>query len=402
MLTTYSRRRSAGPLPFLAPVALLLLLAAFQQFRGLPPIVATISMPASTTLGEAKALPWPTSGAAAFTVKGLGPLGASNDTLPRPIASITKIMTAYVILKGHPINPGERGPNYTITARDVSTYLSQAAQDQSVVPVSLGLQFTEFELLQGLLVPSANNFADILAVWDAGSVTAFVAKMNAEAAALGMRNTIYADPSGFSTASKSTAQDQLVLAQAVMQNAVFAEIVAQATARLPGVGLVSNVNTLLGQEGVAGIKTGFTEEAGGCLAFYARRQVGSQTVEVFGVVLGQPTRPAAFDSSRRLLAFTGTTLQSVRVMSRDQPVATLKPQWGDAVEVVAADEVFMVFWPGMALEASIEIDPVNAPLAAGAEVGRLKLQIGDQKREVPLKLSSELNKPGFSWRLTRI
>src|SRR5207248_219961 len=131
-----------------------------------------------------------------------------------------------------------------------------------------------------------------------------------------------------SAATKSTAADQLILAEAAIANPVFADIVAQPAARLPGVGQVTNVNSILGQEGVAGIKTGMTDEAGACLAFYAKRVVNGQPVEVFGVVLGQPTRQASFDSTKSLLAASGAGLQTARVVSRDQPVATLKPNWG--------------------------------------------------------------------------
>jgi len=289
-----------------------------------------------------------------------------------------------------------------VTAADVAVYRRDAALDQSVIGVVAGQQFSEYEMLEALLIPSANNFADMLAAWDAGSVTAFVDRMNQEAAALGMRSTIYSDPSGFAAATKSTASDQLLLAQKAMANPVFAEIVGQPSARLSGVGTVTNVNSILGQEGIAGIKTGFTEDAGDCLAFYAKRQINGQPVEVFGVTLGQPSRPAVFDSTRSLVAFTGNAVQSAKVTSKDQVVASLKPKWGKAVQVVAAQDTSMLLWPGMSLQTRVELNPVKAPLAAGSEVGTLHLKLGDQEATVPLKLATSLDKPGIFWRLARI
>ena len=402
MLTTYARRRSASPVPFLAVFGFVFVAVLFQMARGLPRIASDVSLPPATTLGQSQPIPWPTTGATVLAVKGLGPIGSSNDAAPRPIASVTKMMTGFLVLKDHPLNPGEKGSSYTITAADVTAYRRAIALDESAIPVVVGQQFTQYEMLQALLVPSANNFADILAAWDAGTVQAFVDRMNQEAAALGMRSTIYADPSGFSAATKSTASDQLLLAQKAMANPVFAEIVGMASARLPGTGTVSNVNAILGQEGIAGIKTGFTEDAGDCLAFYAKRQVNGQPVEVFGVTLGMPSRPAVFDSTKSLVSFTGNSVQTARVVSANQVVASVKPRWGKAVPVVVAQDTSMLLWPGMTLQTNVELQPVRAPLAAGSEVGVLHLKLGDQESSVPLKLATSLEKPGIFWRLTRL
>jgi D-alanyl-D-alanine carboxypeptidase (penicillin-binding protein 5/6) len=261
--------------------------------------------------------------------------------------------------------------------------------------------FSELELLQGLLIPSANNFAEILANWDSGSVSAFLQKMNAEARSLGMTNTTYADASGFSPGSTSTPQDQLILARAAMQDPVFAQVVGTAQARLPGIGLVNNVNQLLGQEGVIGIKTGFTEEAGGNLLFAARRQVAGQPVDIVGAILGLADRPAAFEATRRLLGPLAQGLQFAKVVSAGQSVATIKPAWSGAVDIVAAEDVQMLFWPGMTLETRVEIDSLKAGTPAETRVGWLNLRLGEQERRIPLKLARELPKAGLVWRLTR-
>ena len=90
--------------------------------------------------------------------------------------------------------------------------------------MALGEQLTERQLLEGLLVHSANNFADALAAWDAGSLPAFVDKMNTTAAILGMTGTHFADPSGLDATSESTPADLLRLARWDLASPTFAQI----------------------------------------------------------------------------------------------------------------------------------------------------------------------------------
>jgi D-alanyl-D-alanine carboxypeptidase (penicillin-binding protein 5/6) len=397
----YQRRSTISPLFVAAPLVLLVFLGIFQGVRALPAIEATTTVAPQAVLGTAGPLPLPAGGASVVSVTGLGTLASSGPQTPRPIASITKVMTAWVILKDHPLAPGQAGPTITTTAADASRYLQMLAEDQSALPVAAGMSFTQLEILQGLLVPSANNFAEILAAWDAGSVPAFVQKMNAEARALGMTSTTYADVSGFSPASVSTPQDQLILARAAMQNPVFAQTVAMPTVRLPGIGVVNAVNQLIGQDGVVGIKTGFTEEAGGNLLFAARRQVNGQQVEVIGAVMGQADRPAAFQATRQVLGALGQGLQFLRVMAAGQPVATLDSEWSGEVDVVVAEDVVMLHWPGMTLESSVELGDLKPGMKADTQVGTLVLRLGEQERRIPLKLAEELPAAGILWRLTR-
>ena len=310
-------------------------------------------------------------------------------------------MTAYVLLKQHPLRPGEGGPAIEITQQDADRFWEMVAQDQSVQPVNAGQVLTELQLLQGMLIPSANNYAEIAAVWDAGSVEAFVAKMNAQALALGMSDTVYDDVSGFSDFSVSTVQDQLTLVRAAMANPVFAEIVGTREIELPGVGLVSNVNELLGVGGVVGIKTGQTEVAGGNLAFAARREVGGRTIEVIGAIFNQEDRPAAFDGTIGVLNSLNNNLQVLRVVPAGQPVGTVDPAWGDPVDVVVSQDVTMLVWPGMTLETIVEFDVVTGDQEAGEQVGTLLVRLGEQEQRVPITLAADLPGAGLSYKLTR-
>ena len=205
-----------------------------------------------------------------------------------PIASVAKVMTAYLVLRDHPLEPGDNGPSITLNAGDVADTDRRSRQGESVVPVVDGEQLTERQALEALLLPSANNIAAVLARWDAGTTAQFVARMNAIARSLGMTSTHYTDPSGYDDATVSTAADQLLIVERAMRVPVFAAIVAMPTATLPVAGVVHNTNTLLGRNGFVGVKTGSDQAAGGCFAFRALRVLNGRRTTITGVVLGQP------------------------------------------------------------------------------------------------------------------
>jgi serine-type D-Ala-D-Ala carboxypeptidase (penicillin-binding protein 5/6) len=240
------------------------------------------------SLGEA--LPrtvWPAQGQAAVQI-GRSQVQAGPNQHPAAIASVAKVMTAYLVLRDHPLGLGEDGPAITLTDADVADTDRRRRQQESVVSVAAGEQLTELQALQALLLPSANNIAAVLARWDAGSTDRFVARMNAAARSLRMTRTRYTDPSGYDDATVSTAADQVRIVDRAMRLPVFAGIVATPSATLPVAGIVHNTNALLGLDGFVGVKTGSDDAAGGCFAFRAVRRIGGEQTTITGVVLGQP------------------------------------------------------------------------------------------------------------------
>jgi D-alanyl-D-alanine carboxypeptidase (penicillin-binding protein 5/6) len=230
---------------------------------------------------------WPAYGEAAVQI-GQSQIQVGPNQHAAPIASVAKVMTAYLVLRDHPIRPGQDGPTITLTDADVADTDRRRGQHESVVSIAAGEQLTERQALQALLLPSANNIAAVLARWDAGSTDRFVVRMNAVAGALGMTNTRYTDPSGYDDATVSTAADQVRIVDRAMRLPVFASIVATPSATLPVAGTVHNTNTLLGHNGFVGVKTGSTAAAGGCFAFRALRWIHGKRTTITGVVLGQP------------------------------------------------------------------------------------------------------------------
>jgi serine-type D-Ala-D-Ala carboxypeptidase (penicillin-binding protein 5/6) len=230
---------------------------------------------------------WPAYGQAAVQI-GRSQVQAGPNQHAAAIASVAKVMTAYVVLRDHPLQVGRDGPTITLTDTAVADTFRRVGQDESVVPVEAGEQLTELEALQALLLPSANNIAAVLARWDAGSTDRFVARMNVAARSLGMTHTRYTDPSGYDDATVSTAADQVRIVDRAMRQPVFASIVATPSTTLPVAGTVHNTDELLGQDGFVGVKTGSDAAAGGCFAFRASRWIDGKPTTITGVVLGQP------------------------------------------------------------------------------------------------------------------
>jgi serine-type D-Ala-D-Ala carboxypeptidase (penicillin-binding protein 5/6) len=271
--------------------ALLVVVAAIAAALGYQLLASSSStaLSSSDALGEAPpSTVWPAYGQAAFVQTGQSQVQAGPNQHAAPIASIAKVMTAYQVLRDHPLRLGQDGPTITLTDADVADTDRRRRQQESVVSIAAGEQLTELQALQALLVPSANNIAAVLARWDAGSADRFVARMNATARSLGMTHTRYTDPSGYDDATVSTAADQVRIVDRAMRLPVFASIVATPSATLPVAGTVHNTNTLLGHNGFVGVKTGSTDAAGSCFAFRAIRWIHGKRTTITGVVLGQP------------------------------------------------------------------------------------------------------------------
>jgi D-alanyl-D-alanine carboxypeptidase (penicillin-binding protein 5/6) len=395
--------RGSSSLPIVFAVAILFLaLGAYRYTRPLPPLAIAYQVPEAVTPqpGEAN-LPWPSKGTAAVAVQGLGITAMVGDEKPRPIASVTKMMTAYVILKSKPLKAGETGPMITTTAADISLYRRLIAQDESVVAVAEGTRLSQYDMLQALLIPSGNNIGAMLASWDAGTVDAFVAKMNATAKELGMVNTRYVDASGASKDSISTAKDQLILAQAAMANPVFAEIVNKKQAQVPVAGTIFSTDTSLGKSGIVGVKTGWTEEAGGNFVGAARVNVQGRQLTVYSAVMNQDTLETALAVTERLLPAVGTNLKYVKVLSTGTTVAEVDTGWHSHANVIVDGEVELLTWPGMQVRIGVTLNSLEVPIKAGTDVGGIKVMAGEQQRELRLKTDSALAAPTRWWKIRR-
>jgi len=338
-----------------------------------------------TVAGHAPALPWPARGQAYLSVEGMGPIGSSGPSDTEvPIASVTKTMTAFQVLKDHPLAPGEDGPTIQVSPALFAAARSADA-GESGIEIQSGEQLTQRQALEGMLLPSAGNMARLLAVWDAGSVPAFVKRMNAEAHALGMNHTHYADPAGIDSNSRSTAHDQVLLGEQVLNDPTMASIVSLKSARVPVAGLVSNTNHLLGIDGDIGIKTGSTSAAGGCLLFATRNVVGGVPVTMVGAVLGQPgplwsIMDQAQKVARGLIEAAQHSLVTTTVAHSGKTVAVLHQRGHADIPLVAGSDVTVVGWPSLGYRLGISKDgmlQISSARAPGAVMASTKLSRED-------------------------
>ncbi|MHB1925186.1 MAG: D-alanyl-D-alanine carboxypeptidase family protein [Acidimicrobiales bacterium] len=392
-------------------VVIVVILGAVQLFvRAVPPVRYVSTAPASFRVpGPAPVLPFPGQGEATVGLLGVGTMGSSGGDGPVPIASLTKMMTAYLILHDHPLTDGQEGPSLTVGAADVATEAADAAGAQSVVKVQAGEQLTEHQALEALLVASANNIGTLLAEWDAGSQAVFVSRMNTEAARLGMTATHYADPTGISSASVSSAGDQVRLAEVAMTNPVFAGIVDLAQVNLPVAGTVYNYDYLVGHDGIIGIKTGSTAQAGGCFVFAAIRAVGPVPIVVIGAVLGQQgpsILQAALNASLALINAAGAAVHPISLsLPADGTVARLSTAWSSPVPVMAPGTWSTIGWGGMTVGVSVSRTTPLAPvshLTAGTRLGSVTLSLAGQHHTFPATLQATVPVASARWRLERL
>lgn len=386
-------------------VVLLLLVLGLGTFQYLRPVPPTTARPllalSSAPEGTAPALPWPAKGAGAVAASDIGLLAVGGPSTPQPMFSVAKIMTALVLLEDKPLKVGEQGPTITVDAADVAVYQARLAATESVVKVAAGEQLTEYQALQGLLIPSGNNIGVLLSKWDVGSEAAMVTRLNARARALHLVNTTFDDVSGASVKSVSVPSELATLGGLAIRDPVIASIVSQVQAVLPVAGVVYNVDYVLGQENIVGIKTGSSPDGGANFVFASTHSVEGRPVMILGAVMGLNTLDEAFAASKNLIKAVRPALGLRHVVGKDQAVARYRTAWGSSSDVDAQQGLDVVTWPGMAIRTHFAARPVNPPLSAGTRVGTFTVTAGDQALQTGLFTRAALTKPPTRYRLTR-
>ncbi len=404
---SHRRRRSRRRVALL--VALLLVIAAAGGFAGVrlraadpPPVVTSVMHTAIAVPAQSVTLPWPATGQAAVAIPSIGVDVASGAEQPVPVASLTKLMTAYVILHDHPLALHDAGPSITVTQADVDDYDHDTVNDDSNAQVLVGEQLTEQQVLGGTLVHSADNYADLLARWDAGSTTAFVAKMNAQAARLGMVHSHFDDASGISPASTSTAADVLKVAALDMADPTFASIVRLTSVTLPVAGTISTYTPFIGLQGIIGVKSGYTAAAGGCDVLGVVRTVHGRPVLLLAAVTGQTGVAVLAQAGLHGLALVDALaplIGSTPVLHEGQLVAHVS-EAGRTVEARAAAAVSLLTWPGVhATRVFLPVHHLTDRARRGASVGTVEVTLGLQHVAVPVRLQQDVPRRSLVQRL---
>jgi D-alanyl-D-alanine carboxypeptidase (penicillin-binding protein 5/6) len=311
-----------------------------------------------------------------------------HSSARRPIASLTKVMTSWLVL-----NRSELGDRVTVSAQ-------AASQSGSVLGLERGERVSVLDLLYGLMLQSSNDAAVALAEDIGGSVERFVDMMNREAGRLGLTDTNLRSPNGLDDRGYATALDLVRLTRTAYGNATFARIVRSRFHTIPAPNgpdrRIQNRNALLWlYPDSVGVKTGFTTAAGHCLVAAAERQ-GRRLV---AVILGNPAEP--FSEGAALLDYGFTAFERATLVRVGEEIGPVDVRGRPVPGVAAADLSVLV--PRRDLQSVqrrvVPLEGLRAPIRAGQVVGRVAVTAGGRSvGSVPLRAGRALGPPEF-WEL---
>jgi D-alanyl-D-alanine carboxypeptidase (penicillin-binding protein 5/6) len=373
--------------------------------RSLPSLQPAINAAALSTKTPASTLQWPTPGQSAVGILNSSIMETHGNQQPVPIASTAKLITALTVLGEKPLALGQQGPTITITPADVAIYNNYVSEDGSLVQVQAGEQISEYQMLQAMLLPSANNMADSLAIWAFGSLNNYQQAANQSLESQGIVEThVGSDASGFNPSTTSTARDLVKIGELAMQNPVLAQIVGQSAASgIPVVGNVKNVNSLLGTNGIVGIKTGNTDQAGGVFVSASKTNVNDKQVTIVTAYAAAPGLWQAMSNSLPLIKSAQTNFKPVTFVKNGTAVADYKQPWGGQVSAVATNGITYDAWAdGNTINAKTTLKNISASSNTSDLVGNAVVQASayNNRLSAPVKLQNAPKQPTIGWRLT--
>ncbi len=396
------RRRQGRVLAWI--LILITLAGSYNYFRPLPALGATKAEPLSQ-ISNTNTLPWPADASAAVGAAGYGVLGSSsNSQTPIPTASLAKVITALAVLKQKPLELNQQGPILTLTQEDVNSYDAYYSVGGSIAKVAVGEKISEYQALETMLLPSANNMADTLAKWAFGSLANYSTYANQYVKQLHMdHTTVGTDASGLSPTTVSTPSDLIKLGEVALEHPVIAQIVAETSATVPVAGTIPNVNRLLGQDGINGIKTGNSDEARGCYLFSAIYQMGNgKQITVIGAIMGAPTLARAKTEVIPLLDAAKAEFTIDTIVRAGQSFSDVYVPWSNyTAHAVAQYDGSAITWQHAVSPVNVTLDKVRGPLAKNTQIGKIDVQGGSTGTDIPLLVDRDIPKPTFWWRLVR-
>jgi D-alanyl-D-alanine carboxypeptidase (penicillin-binding protein 5/6) len=389
---------------FISLLVLLVLIGAYSSYCLLRPIKLTANSAASVSMQTpASRLVWPPVGQSAVGIVGNANVTTHGLQTPAPTASVAKLITSLVVLKAKPVTVGQQGPLITLTASDVAIYDHYVAEQGSVVPVSAGEAISEYQMLEAMLLPSANNMADSLAIWAYGSLPAYAQAANSFLSQEGLSEThVGIDASGYDPSTTSTAHDLVLLGELSLKDPVIASIVDQPTATdIPLTTNVKNVNSLLGTDGIIGIKTGNTDQAGGVFVSASVTTVNSKPVTVVTALLGAPTLTSALTTSVPLVQSTVSNFQTRTVTKAGTVVGSYRLPWGSTAPVVASKDFTVTAWNDSPLSVHVNLQTIPVNTSVNQTVGTISAEQSPvlSRQHVALSLKNPVSQPSLWWRL---
>jgi D-alanyl-D-alanine carboxypeptidase (penicillin-binding protein 5/6) len=406
-----SRRRRGLIVTAVIVVAVIGLTTGYVAWASSAPVAAasaTSEVP-DVAPGPAATIAMSPEGASMISVSGAeeylpaeasGNWMASGGDEPRSIASITKLITALVILSAKPLSGADDpGPDITFSKADHALYDKYYVLGATIAPMPTGITMSQHQALEAMLIPSASNYAEAMANWAFGSQSGFRTAARDWLAANGMTGTTIVDPTGLDPANTSTPTDMMTLARLAVANPAIVQIVAMPALAVPGIDQLANTNDLLGTGGIDGLKTGTLNDSSNLL-FTAKLPVGlEEPVSVTGVVLGGFSHESVNLDVTALLSSIAVGFHDVPVATDGQVLGTYTTPWGDSARMVVKGDASIFTWSDTPIAAELETETVTTG-RTGDEVGMLTFTAGPQTVSVPVVLDGSISPPDQWWRLT--
>ncbi|QIG39651.1 D-alanyl-D-alanine carboxypeptidase [Microbacterium sp. 4R-513] len=409
------RRRRRLRRSIIALVVILLLVGvpsgytAWALTAPLAPPVATVQQP-PPVLTAPDALAMPAEGASAISVSGgdvyLGPTASgiwttSGSDEPRPIASITKLITALVVLDAKPLaTADDAGPIITFDKAANDLYDKYYLMGATIAAMPTGTRMSQRDALAMMIIPSASNYAEAVSTWAYGSQSSFLRAARAWLAANGLTGTTIVEPTGISPENTSTPTDLIALGRLAASHPVIAKLASTSSLAIEGVGAFGNTNSLLGSSGVTGLKTGNLGEGAFTLLYSATIDVGAdQPLGVIGVVLGGASRQSVDHDVVALLDSIRAGFHDVTVATRGQQIGTFTTPWGGSARMVLAKDASVFTWSDTPITMNVQtVTPKR--YAQDEEIGSITWTAGPNSTTVPIVIEGTIAPPTDWWRLT--
>lgn len=403
-------RRVGGIVTVVAILAVVALGVGYVTAALNAPLAAATgaATPPVPTVPAAASLTMPRAGEAAISVSGaekyLGPDAAnvfqtSGGDAPLPIASISKLVAALVILEKRPLGSSGQGPQITFDKTAHDLYDKYYVLNATIAPLPTNTVMSERDALETMLVASAANYAEALTTWAFGSQPAFLSAARAWLKKHGMTHTTIVEPTGLDARNTSTPSDLLVLGRIAVADPAIAAISALRSITVgPAKGMPST-NDLLGVEGIDGLKTG-TLDGYANLLFSATLDVGiGQPVRVIGVVLQDGGHQTVHDDVRALLQSLRAGFHQITVARSGQVLGTYRTDWGSSAKMVLAEDASVFTWSDTPVTATMSKIVLGSG-EDGDRIGTVTFTAGSSTDTVPIVLKGTITPPTEWWRLT--
>lgn len=323
-------------------------------------------------------------------------LASANADEPLPPASLTKMMTSYLVEQA--LRSGKLKQTDLVSVSQNAW--CRGSSTESCMYLPLNSQATVIDILRGIIIQSGNDASKAIAEHMAGSEEGFAKLMNAEAQRLGMTHSHFMNPTGLPDPDhKSSARDLAILARAIIRDSAdYYPIYAERDFKYHGI-KQGNRNALLYTDPtVDGLKTGHTEEAGYCLVTSSKRN----GMRLITVILNTSSPQARADQTRAMLGWGFSTFEKATPIQPDAVVGTAKVAFGKADTVAAglAAPWTLTVPRGQQVQTAVEIKPdLEAPVAKGAVIGKVvATSNGKPVGEAPLVAQAEVERAGLMLR----